>query len=244
MTIDIHLNFSEQRTHFHVPGQKEPRCCSSFFVDCGGACFAKVSEPRSDLRREQPGQLQIQNGPVEPLPRASTVRTPTHTRRSTTTGQGLAEDLENVITLEPVGNQIIDGLLEGAPHRESCLGVMHRTLETMAGVQRLQEDRAWNRQRRSSLMKRLSSPSYRLDFLRRGVLWHIQHGWCDPCAVRALGIEQLRQRLDRMATRDSTEFHSAHAEDIVSFKAARREPTWEPPALFVARKTAQHHFRH
>ena len=40
------------------------------------------------------------------------------------------------------------------PHQESCLGVMQRTLETMAGVQRLQGDRAWNRQRRSLLMKR------------------------------------------------------------------------------------------
>ena len=110
------------------------------------------------------------------------------------------------------------------PHSESCLGVMQRTLETMAGVQRHQGDRAWNLQRRSSLVKRPSSPSYWLDFLRRGILWHISHGWGDPCAhrgllVRALGIEQLRQRLDRMATRDSMEFHSAHAKDVVSFQS-------------------------
>ena len=41
--------------------------------------------------------------------------------------------------------------------------------------------------------------------------------------VGALGIAQLRQRLNRIATRDSTEFHSAHVQDIVSFKAARSE---------------------
>ena len=28
-------------------------------------------------------------------------------------------------------------------------------------------------------MKRPSSPSYQLDFLRRGILWHISHGWGD-----------------------------------------------------------------
>ena len=39
------------------------------------------------------------------------MRAPTQTRRSTTTGQGLAEDLEIVITLEPVSNQMVDGLL-------------------------------------------------------------------------------------------------------------------------------------
>ena len=67
--------------------------------------------PRFDLHREQSSQLQIQNGPVEPLPRASTVRAPTRTRRSTTTGQGLGEDLENVIKVEPVGNQMVHCLL-------------------------------------------------------------------------------------------------------------------------------------
>ena len=30
VTIDIHLNYSEQRAHFYVPEQKEPRFCSSF----------------------------------------------------------------------------------------------------------------------------------------------------------------------------------------------------------------------
>ena len=43
-------------------------------------------------------------------------------------------------------------------------------------------------------MKRLSSRSYRLDFLRLRILGHILHGWSDPCAhcgllVRALWIE-------------------------------------------------------
>ena len=86
-------------------------------------------------------------------------------------------------------------------------------------------------------MKSPSSLSFQLDFLRRGILWHIVHGWCVPCShrgllVRVLGIEQLRQRLDRMASGCSTEFHSAHAKDIVS------------STLFVARKTAQHHTHH
>ena len=58
-------------------------------------------------------------------------------------------------------------------HRESRLEVMQRTLETMAGMQRLQGDRACNRQWRSSLMKSPSSLGFQLDFLRRGVLWHI-----------------------------------------------------------------------
>ena len=58
-------------------------------------------------------------------------------------------------------------------------------------------------------MKRPSSPSFQLDFLRHGILWHILHGWSDlwsgPCAhrgllVRALGIEEFRQRLDRKAS--------------------------------------------
>ena len=53
--------------------------------------------------------MQIQNGPVEPLPLATTVRA--ETRRSTAAGLGLAGDLENVITLEPVGNQMVHGLL-------------------------------------------------------------------------------------------------------------------------------------
>ena len=126
---------------------------------------------------KQSGQVEFQNEPVEPLPRASTVRAPTHTLRSTTSGQGLGADLENVITVEPVGNQMLreggvagdashelpnNGALTTARddrshchkrraasrpmvrrivlHRESCLGVMQRTLETMAGLQRLQED--------------------------------------------------------------------------------------------------------
>ena len=108
VTIDIQLNVSEQRARFYVPGHKEPRFCSSSFVDCTRACNAKVSEPRYDLRRELPGQLQIQSGPVQPLPLASTVRAPTQTRRGTTTGQGLGEDLENVIKLEPIDNQMVD----------------------------------------------------------------------------------------------------------------------------------------
>ena len=84
-------------------------------MDCTRVCNAKVSEPRYDLRRELPGQLQIQNGPVQPLPLASTVRAPTQTRRGTTTGQGLGENVENVITLEAVDNQMVDCLqaLEG-----------------------------------------------------------------------------------------------------------------------------------
>ena len=134
VTIDIHLILSEQRAHFHVPGQKEPRFCWSLFVDCGGACFAKVSEPRSDSRREQPGQLQIQNGPVEPLPLASTVRAPTQTRRSTTTGQGLAGDLENVIALEPEGNQMVHGLLalEGGDAGGDAGGASHELPNNVA----------------------------------------------------------------------------------------------------------------
>ena len=42
VTIDMSLNYPEQRAHFNVPGQKEPRLCQSFFVDCGGASFAEV----------------------------------------------------------------------------------------------------------------------------------------------------------------------------------------------------------
>ena len=117
VTIDIHLTFfSEQRAHFYVPGKRGPtdfvRLSSSFFVDCSGACFAKFAEPRSDSRREQPGRLQIQNGAVEPLPLVSTVRAPT---QIATHGKLLDRDSrenhENVIALEPVGNQMVDGLL-------------------------------------------------------------------------------------------------------------------------------------
>ena len=91
---------------------------------------------------------------------------------------------------------------------ESCrtcrVGVMQRTLETMAGAQRLQGDRAWNRQRRSSLMKRPSSPSYHLD--------------C--CVVVFCGTSYMDGviHVHIMASRDSTEFHCAHAKDIVSLK--------------------------
>ena len=42
VTIDMSLNYSEQRAHFNVPGQKEPRLCKSFFVDFGRASFAEV----------------------------------------------------------------------------------------------------------------------------------------------------------------------------------------------------------
>ena len=49
------------------------------------------------------------------------------------------------------------------------------------------------------------------------------------------GIEWLR---------DVAELQCAHAKAMVSFKAARREPACEPPALFVARETAQHHAHH
>ena len=63
-----------------------------------------------------------QNGPVQPLPHASTVRAPTQARRGSTTGQGLGENLENVTTLEPVGNQMVDGLLalEGGDAGDAC----------------------------------------------------------------------------------------------------------------------------
>ena len=94
-----------------MPGKKKPRLCSSFFVDCSGACFANFPEPRSDLRREQPAQLQILIGAFEPVPLASTVRAPTQTRRTETNEKALGENLENVITLVPVGNQIVGGLL-------------------------------------------------------------------------------------------------------------------------------------
>ena len=83
------------------------------------------------MRREQRGQLQIQNGPVELLPLASTLRAPTQTRRTTTTGQGLGENLENVITLAPVGNQMVDSLLAltggdagGASHELPNIGAL------------------------------------------------------------------------------------------------------------------------
>ena len=49
-------------------------------------------------------------------------------------------------------------------HRESRFEVMQRTLETMAGMQRLQGDRLCNRQWRSPLMKSPSSLSSQLDF--------------------------------------------------------------------------------
>ena len=93
-----------------MPGQKEPRFCSSFFVDCSGACFAKVSEPRSDLRREHPGQLQMDLSSFCRLRRQCVLQL----RRDVTTtiGQGLGENLENVITLKPVGNPMVGGRCE------------------------------------------------------------------------------------------------------------------------------------
>ena len=40
------------------------------------------------------------------------LRAPTQVRRAQTAGEGLGENLENVITLEPAGSQMVDIVLE------------------------------------------------------------------------------------------------------------------------------------
>ena len=169
------------------------------------------------------------------LPLASTVRAPTQTRRTTTTGQGLGETLENVITLGPVGNKMVDSLqaLEGGDGGGSCYEQPDERALTMApGDRSISFLRAPRGERRGAngLQNRVAQgellgrdaekpgddgghaetsgrPSVQsleeeladeastqpeFDFLRRGILWHILHGWGDLCAHRGLLVRALQ----------------------------------------------------